>query len=193
MTTVGEVDFLGDEDARRRLLRWSLVLLGIGLASGALVVLTRLGVHGTGVGDDAAWLRILGPGLAPVVWIAAFVFVTLVSLPVHELVHAALFRLLGGPGTRVRFGYQDGMLYATCPGLILTRARFCAVLAGPAVVVSALLLVLGFVFDVPLMVCAAFALHLSGCAGDLFAIWLAARTPHCTHCQDTERGVRLLG
>ena len=53
--------------------------------------------------------------------------------------------------------------------------------------------VLGYVFDVPLMVCAAFALHLSGCAGDLFAIWLAARTPHCTHCQDTERGVRLLG
>ncbi|WP_307739539.1 metalloprotease family protein [uncultured Parolsenella sp.] len=193
MTTVGEVDFLGDEDTRRRLLRWSLVLLGTGLASVVLVMLIRLGVHGAAVGEDSAWLGVLGPGLAPVVWIADLAFATLVSLPVHELVHAALFRLLGGPGARVRFGYQDGMLYATCPGLILTRARFCVVLAGPAVVVSALLLVSGFVFDVPLMGCAAFALHLPGCAGDLLAIWLVARTPHCTHCQDTERGVRLLG
>ncbi|WP_154027127.1 DUF3267 domain-containing protein [Olsenella uli] len=185
MTTLAEVDFLGDERLRTRLVRWSFVVLGAGAAAGLalgmlccfepLVEFSRFGAWGA-----AGWLCLLA-------------VISLGVLPVHEFVHGALFRLLGGRGTRVRYGFQSGMLYATCPGLVLARARFLAVLAGPAVVLSACLLGAGARLGLPLLGYAAFVLHLSGCSGDLLAVWLIACEPACTHCEDTEAGVRLLG
>lgn len=193
MTVVGEIDFLEDDVVRGRLVRWSLALLAIGALVGAALALSLAALGAGRVGDDPAWLLAFDGGARQLVWFALLVVAFVASLPVHELVHAALFRLFGGPGTRVRFGCQSGMLYAACPGLVLTRGRFCVVLAGPALVVSALLVAGGYAAGVPSLGLVAFTAHLSGCAGDLLAIWLAIRTPRCTHCEDTERGVRFLG
>lgn len=184
MRTLFDIDFLADEALRRRLAALSLALLAAGAALVALLV--AAGVLPSAC--EAALL--LGRGVLP--WAAALVALTLVSMPVHELVHGALFRLLGGPGTRVRYGHAAGMLYAGCPGLVLSRARFCMVLLGPAALLSALLLVLPCVLGYPLLGAIACVFHLSSCAGDVLAAALALREPSCTHVQDTEEGVRLL-
>ena len=176
MVELLDIDFMGDERLRARLMRWSLVILACGLV--ATFVATPL------LTSDV----ILHPLLALVLLAS----VTLVSLPVHELVHALFFRLLGGRGVRVRFGYADGMLYAGCPGLVLTRGRFLVVLLAPTVVLTVALVLLGIVFDLLFIALIAASFHLSGCAGDLLAAWIIAREPACTHCQDTKVGVRLL-
>lgn len=184
MRTLFDIDFLADEALRRRLAALSLALLAAGAALVALLVAAGM-LPGA---REAASL--LGRGVLP--WVVVLVALTLVSMPVHELVHGALFRLLGGPGTRVRYGHAAGMLYAGCPGLVLSRARFCVVLLGPAVLLSALLLALPCALGYPLLGAIACVFHLSSCAGDVLAAALALAEPACTHVQDTEAGVRLL-
>ena len=184
MTCLLDIDFLADDALRGRLAAWSLALLVAPCALIALLV--ALGVlPGEGEADV-----LLGGGVLP--WVAALAAVTLVSMPVHELVHGALFCLMGGRGTRVRYGHAAGMLYAGCPGLVLTRRRFVAVLLGPAVVLGTALLAVPCALGFALLGALAAALHLSSCAGDVLACALALRMPGCTHVQDTERGVRLL-
>lgn len=187
MTTFAELDFLGDEGLQRRLVRWSFALLGAGVALGA-------GLWLGGAFDVAGEMGALRVGGMPpaLVWLALLVLVSVGVLPVHELVHGALFRLFGGPDTRVTFGAQAGMLYAGCPGLVLPRGRFCVVLAGPAVLLSSALIVVCAAFGFPALGYVAFVLHLAGCSGDLLALYRVLGDARCTHCEDTERGVRLL-
>lgn len=187
MTAVGELDFLGDEGLQRRLVRWSFALLGAGGVVGA-------GLWLAGTFDVAGEMGALRLGGIPptLVWLVLLALVSVGVLPVHELVHGALFRLFGGPGTRVTFGAQAGMLYAGCPGLVLPRGRFCVVLAGPVALLSGALLAVPAEFGLPCLGYVAFVLHLAGCSGDLLALCRVLGDARCTHCEDTERGVRLL-
>lgn len=183
--TLGDIDFFGDAALRQRLVRVSVWLL---LGGAALAVMLSV-VAGAGVIEEMLAL----PGdWGAVMWPLAMIALSVVALPVHELVHALLMRVLGGPGTRVSFGYQAGMLYAGCPGLVLSKPRFVAVLLAPAVLVTAALLGLGLVLGYPFMTIWAAVLHLSGCSGDILAADAILRERACTHCRDTERGVELL-
>lgn len=183
--TLGDIDFFGDAALRQRLVRVSVWLL----LGGAALAVTLSVVAGVGVIEEMLAL----PGdWGAVMWPLAMIALSVVALPVHELVHALLMRVLGGPGTRVSFGYQAGMLYAGCPGLVLSKPRFVAVLLAPAVLVTAALLGLGLVLGYPFMTIWAAVLHLSGCSGDILAADAILRERACTHCRDTERGVELL-
>lgn len=183
--TLGDIDFFGDDALRQRLVRASAWLLigGVALAVALSVV------AGTGVIEE---MRALPGGWGAALWPLAMAALSVAALPVHELVHALFMRVLGGPGTRVSFGYQAGMLYAGCPGLVLSKPRFVAVLLAPAVLVTAALLGLGLVLGYPFMTLWAAVLHLSGCSGDILAAGAILRERACTHCRDTERGVELL-
>lgn len=183
--TLGDIDFFGDDALRQRLVYVSVWLL----LGGAALAVTLSVVAGAGVIEEMLAL----PGdWGAVMWPLAMIALSVVALPVHELVHALLMRVLGGPGTRVNFGYQAGMLYAGCPGLVLSKPRFVAVLLAPAVLVTAALLGLGLVLGYPFMTIWAAVLHLSGCSGDILAAGSILRERACTHCRDTERGVELL-
>ncbi|MGO5239563.1 GNAT family N-acetyltransferase [Parolsenella sp. LCP21S3_E11] len=183
--TLGDIDFFGDAALRQRLVRVSVWLL----LGGAALAVTLSVVAGAGVIEEMLAL----PGdWGAVMWPLAMIALSVVALPVHELVHALLMRVLGGPGTRVSFGYQAGMLYAGCPGLVLSKPRFVAVLLAPAVLVTAALLGLGLMLGYPFMTIWAAVLHLSGCSGDILAADAILRERACTHCRDTERGVELL-
>ena len=186
MTPIRDIDFLGDESLQRRLVRLSLAILGATAALGVALYLA-------GVFDFPAEARRFAGVGGWVMWLAVTAIIYFAVLPVHELVHAALFRLFGGAGTRVRFGFQPGMLFAGSPGLVLARGRFCVVLAGPAVVLSVALLAAPAALGLPLLGYVVFALHLSGCVGDLLAIAYALSEPRCARVEDTEFGVRLLG
>lgn len=183
--TLGDIDFFGDDALRQRLVRASAWLL---IGGAALAVVLSV-VAGTGVIEE---MRALPGDWGPALWPLAMAALSVVALPVHELVHALFMRVLGGPGTRVSFGCQAGMLYAGCPGLVLSKARFVAVLLAPTVLVTAALLGLGLVLGYPFMTLWAAVLHLSGCSGDILAAGAILRERACTHCRDTERGVELL-
>ena len=183
--TLGDIDFFGDDALRQRLVRASAWLL---IGGGALAVALSV-VAGTGVIEE---MRALPGDWGAALWPLAMAALSAVALPVHELVHALFMRVLGGPDTRVSFGYQAGMLYAGCPGLVLSKPRFVAVLLAPTVLVTAALLGLGLVLGYPFMTLWAAVLHLSGCSGDILAAGAILRERACTHCRDTERGVELL-
>ena len=183
--TLGDIDFFGDDALRQRLVRASAWLL----IGGAALAVALSVVAGTGVIEE---MRALPGGGGGALWPLAMAALSVAALPVHELVHALFMRVLGGPGTRVSFGYQAGMLYAGCPGLVLSKPRFVAVLLAPAVLVTAALLGLGLVLGYPFMTLWAAVLHLSGCSGDILAAGAILRERACTHCRDTERGVELL-
>lgn len=184
--TLGDIDFFGDDALRQRLVRASAWLL----IGGAALAVALSVVAGTGVIEE---MRALPGDWDAAMWPLAMAALSVVALPVHELVHALFMRVLGGPGTRVSFGYQAGMLYAGCPGLVLSKPRFVAVLLAPTVLVTAALLGLGLVLGYPFMTLWAAVLHLSGCSGDILAAGAILRERACTHCRDTERGVELLG
>lgn len=183
--TLGDIDFFGDDALRQRLVRASAWLL----IGGAALAVALSVVAGTGVIEE---MRALPGDWDAAMWPLAMAALSVVALPVHELVHALFMRVLGGPGTRVSFGYQAGMLYAGCPGLVLSKPRFVAVLLAPTVLVTAALLGLGLVLGYPFMTLWAAVLHLSGCSGDILAAGAILRERACTHCRDTERGVELL-
>ena len=183
--TLGDIDFFGDDALCQRLVRASAWLL----IGGAALAVALSVVAGTGVIEE---MRALPGDWGAAMWPLAMAALSAVALPVHELVHALFMRVLGGPGTRVSFGYQAGMLYAGCPGLVLSKARFVAVLLAPTVLVTAALLGLGLVLGYPFMTLWAAVLHLSGCSGDILAAGAILRERACTHCRDTERGVELL-
>lgn len=185
MRTLGDIDFFGDDALRQRLVRASAWLL----IGGAALAVALSVVAGTGVIEE---MRALPGDWGAALWPLAMVALSIVALPVHEFVHALFMRVLGGPGTRVSFGYQAGMLYAGCPGLVLSKPRFVAVLLAPTVLVTAALLGLGLVLGYPFMTLWAAVLHLSGCSGDILAAGAILRERACTHCRDTERGVELL-
>lgn len=157
------------------MLQWSLVVL---LAT-IVVVVTMVAAGWPGLLRSVASL-----GLGTVA--------CLVALPVHELVHAAAFKLLGGRGCRISFGYEAGCLYTRTDDLVLTRGRFVAVLVAPSVVLTLALVGLGVATAWPVAGVLAAGLHLTGCTGDLAMAWEIVTTPGVTHVQDTDSGCRLL-
>lgn len=175
MTCFDELDILGDESLRERMVRWSATVLvaTVVLVAFALVV---------------AW-----PGLLRAAMQLAGGFAAcLVVLPVHELVHGAAFKLLGGPEVKVSFGHAAGCLYTRTNDAVLSRRRFVAVLLAPSVALTVLLVGVGAALGAMAGGILAAGLHLTGCTGDLIMVAAIAREPRARWVQDTESGCRLL-
>ena len=189
---LGELNFLEEDETRRALLRLSYWLLGVSAALGAALLLA-------GVFDVPGELAVLREatglsfGLAISAWGALLLVASVVALPVHELIHGACFKLMGGGRAKVAYGFSAGMFYAGCPGVTFTRAAYVVVLLAPASLLSVAMLAGGAALRLPLLGYAIFAFHLAGCAGDLYATWRIHKTPACTHCEDTACGIKLLG
>lgn len=177
MTLLRDIDVLGDEALQQRITRWSAAVAVAGLALAAVVgALTLPG------GSE--------PAFAPGWWLALVVGVVL-PLPVHELVHAAAFKLLA-PGCHVSFGAQLGFLYTKTDGVVLPRGRMVVVLLAPTVLVTAATAAVPLWAGCPVLACALAAIHLSGCMGDVLMARAAVAEPGCTHVRDTDRGIELL-
>ena len=174
METIADIDLMGDERLRELMTLLSLLVLVVGL-----LVALALGLAAPAEPLDFAWLL-------------ALAVVSVASLVVHELIHAASFKLLGGRSARVSFGARDGLIYTSAAGSVLPRARFVGVLLAPTVVLSAALLGACCALGLPLLGWCLFALHLSGCVGDLLMAGRIVRARDCTHVRDTEYGCELL-
>lgn len=104
MRKIADIDVLADAVLQARMVRLSLLMLAAGLAAAVLVLVAEGG-------------RELGLG-----WLLALAVASVASLPAHELVHGAAFKLLC-PGARVSFGVKDAFLYTSASGAVVPRGR----------------------------------------------------------------------
>ncbi len=174
MTTAESVDFLSDEPWLASVARASLAVAAVGTVA------------------DMVWALLFPTEPLGAGWLLAVVAATLVALPVHELVHGAAFKLVGGKDVSVRFGYASpGMLYTCADGAVLPRRAFVGVLLAPAAVVSAAFVACGLCFSAPLAGFTCLWLHLSGCTGD-FAMARRIARSSVPYVRDTKEGFDLV-
>ena len=173
MRTIADIDILDNEPLQARVVRLSLVII-VATVLAAVFLAFALG----GEKLDVWW------------WVALAVG-SFVALPVHELVHAAAFKLLC-PGSHVSFGFKDAFLYTKTDGAVLRRGRMVAVLLAPALLVTAVLAALMLAAGLPVLAALLAGIHLSGCSGDILMTAAALRERLCTHVRDTETGITLL-
>lgn len=184
MRTVKEVNFFKDETLRKKIFWLSMLILLVPLAFYILLLI------GKQLNFWLAWDLLGSYEPSYMDWVLALV-IFLVALPIHELIHAAFFKLFRPQG-HITFGFSSGMFYAGCFGEIFTRSQICVVLLAPAVVITVVLAICAATTGLPAIFVEALVLHLSGCAGDFMGVWTIAHTPECTHCEDTDFGIRLL-
>lgn len=173
MRVLTDIDVLGDAAFQARMTALSLAVL-VATALAAALLAAAPGAERPGV-----W------------WWAALVAGSALALPVHELVHAAAFRLLC-PGCRVSFGCRGAFLYTRAEGALMARRRMVAVLLSPTVLVSAALAAAALCAGLPVLAALLVGIHLSGCAGDILMAATVLRERSCTHALDTETGMTLL-
>ena len=173
MRTIADIDILGNEPFQARVAQLSLVVI---VAAVLAAVVLGLAVDGEKL--DVWWWVALAAG-------------SFVALPVHELVHAAAFKLLCH-GCTVSFGFQDAFLYTKTDGAVLRRGRMVCVLLAPSVLVTAVLAALALGACLPVLAVLLAGIHLSGCAGDILMAVACLREGACTHVRDTETGITLL-
>lgn len=168
-----DIDLLDDERLQASMAAASLWILVIGILFGVLGA------------------TVLPHEPITIIWFILLVAVSLVALPVHELVHALAFKLFSGGRARIRFGFSNWMLYTMAPGCMLPRIRFCAVLLAPSVVVTMALGFVPAVLGYPLLGWFVAVVHLSGCTGDMAYVRIILGEPRAMWVEDTERGIAL--
>ncbi len=125
-----------------------------------------------------------------IILLLSMVFLTLL---LHELVHAAFFKLLGPKHIRVIFGFSHGFAFAGAPNAWLPRGRYLVVGMGPALVISAACLLGMYLLPAqaaPLVYTTAL-INASGSVGDYYISYRILRSPPGTLVRDT--GVEFIG
>lgn len=197
MRRIGDIHTFEDRALQRWMTRASFAVLG---ATAVLSVglMVALGACAPGALDrplagvlgiaPLAWFALCG-------WFAAFAVATFALLAVHELVHAALFKLFAPRGVRITFGanWKVGMLYACAEGVVYTRRQYLVIALGPSVAVTAAVLAWAIAAGCPVLAVGIAGVHLCGCTGDWYYVRTILRNPAVTHCEDTTWGMRLFG
>ena len=168
-----DIELLEDVQLQAQMSAWSLWIMLVGVLVG---VLLAVGIPHEPV---TPW------------WFVALVVVSVVALPVHELTHAAAFKVMTGFEARITFGFSNWMLYTASPGTMLPRVQFCVVLLAPSLVVTALLCLCLVAAGMPLLGWFCAVIHLAGCTGDIGYVRIIASEPTANLVQDTERGIAL--
>ena len=188
MAKIGEIRIFEDERFRAQMVRASGFVVALGVA--ASLAWHALSASGLLLPFEIAGMAADGaPGIGA--WLAALVAGTLAPLGVHEHVHAALFKLVAPPDTRIGFGadLKQGMLYASAEGVVYTRGRYLAIALAPTVVVTACLVGVGAALAWPLWTLVTVFIHLAGCTGDWGYARAIRRDRSIAYCEDTSWGV----
>ena len=88
-----------------------------------------------------------------------------VLLVVHELIHGFFFKIFGDAKTKVKFGFKNGMAYATSPGSFYSRGKMLIIaLAG---------------------------IHAASCIGDFYMSYVLISQKEEILVEDTEVGLNI--
>lgn len=108
-------------------------------------------------------------------------------ISIHELIHGLFFKVFSDTG-KVKFGFKNGMAYATNPGTKYTWWQFLIIVLAPCVFIS---LVLYGAYQMTWIngtfFVAMASLHFSGCVGDLWYALLIMKYGD-KYYEDTEVG-----
>lgn len=121
--------------------------------------------------------------------VALLLVAYIVIIIFHELIHGLFFKVFHLEG-KVKFGFKNGMAYATSPNSYYTKGQFAVIILAPFMVISTLLIIayyltiLSAIFFVLLA-----ALHAASCVGDFYFIYLIYRAPKGSLIMDTEVGL----
>ncbi|MBC1288191.1 DUF3267 domain-containing protein [Listeria welshimeri] len=143
-----------------------------------VLVLTVLGLAFSGGFEIAN-------GFAGVIWLCLGY---LLSLVIHEGVHGIFFKAFHPEG-KVKFGFKNGMAYATSPGSFYTKSQFFIISIAPFIVLTGLFIFLRFLGVNEAVIYLNFALHTSGCVGDFYYCILLLNRPTGILVEDTEKGI----
>lgn len=188
MQVIGRIDFFDDEALRKKLFRLSLLLM-----LPAIVLMFVQGIYsGSHTSADETLFNVFPEGFEFLEWLLVLALVSIAILPIHELIHGLFFKLVGRPGLHVTYGFKSGMLYAGCPGEVFPKASMAIVLVAPTFFITAICLVVTFISGYTMLCLAIMFTHLSGCTGDLIALWTLYKAQDCTYCEDTSYGLKLL-
>ncbi len=91
-----------------------------------------------------------------------------VLLPIHELIHAAAYKIVGAPNVGFGADFKKLVFYAVADQFMIDRKKFMFVALAPFVVISTALIVLFSLSSFPsnLIFLSAIILHTGGCFGD---------------------------
>ena len=110
-------------------------------------------------------------------------------LIIHELIHGMCFKVFNPQGT-VKFGFKNGMAYATSPNSYYTKRQFSIICLAPFILLS---LGLYGLYATHLISPTSFiflgAIHGSGCIGDFYWAYLLVKAPKDVLVEDTEVGI----
>lgn len=108
---------------------------------------------------------------------------------IHELIHGLFFKHFDKDG-KVKYGFKNGLAYATNPGALYKKSQFYIIILAPFVIISVLLtlgLALGWLNNVAYVLLA--SLHGGACIGDFYWTYLVAKEPKDVYVEDTEAGM----
>lgn len=112
-------------------------------------------------------------------------------LTIHELIHGIFFKLFQ-PERKVKFGFKNGMAYATSPNSFYTKIQFSIICLAPFVLISLALFICYLSGWIPTSSFVFLsALHGAGCVGDFYLIYLVITAPKKAKIEDTEQGINL--
>ncbi|CQR47146.1 hypothetical protein BN1058_01437 [Paraliobacillus sp. PM-2] len=118
-------------------------------------------------------------------------FVTFfVILIIHESIHGLFFKLFK-PDVKVKFGFKNGVAYATSPGAIYSKDKFIVICLMPFILITLLLYSFYLSGVNGIFLYFLFAMHTGGCVGDFYFFYLLLKQKNSTHVEDTEQGFKL--
>lgn len=115
----------------------------------------------------------------------------IILILMHEGIHGVFFKLLNKEA-KVKYGYQNGLAYATSPNTLYSKRAFIQIIGAPFVLISInifIFVVMGLldVWSGWLL----FSLHGGSCIGDFYMTWLLLRQNGDIYVMDTEKGMDL--
>lgn len=123
--------------------------------------------------------------LDPFLWLVEMFAI----IVIHEGIHGLFFKLFNPKG-KVKFGFKQGMAYATSPGSMYSKSKFLIILLAPFVLITFALYGLYVIHWMPRFIFILFAaFHTSACVGDFYFSYLILRTPKGIYVEDTEQGI----
>lgn len=208
MRKIGDIHVFEDQAFLHAIKRDSILVFELGIVAGVLwgCAMTALREFHNAplmpfeLGDvlgtwGLALMGVEGEASVNLVWWFSLAVGIAASLLMHELVHAFFFKQFAPSNTHISFGanMKTGMVYASAPDVVFSRAQYEVIALAPSIVVTALVVALGFGFAWPLWTLIIAVAHLSGCTGDWEYVRAMRRDARITHCRDTEWGVEFYG
>lgn len=122
--------------------------------------------------------------------IIIFFITYFIMMVCHEFIHGIFFKIFK-PNAKIKYGFKNGMAYATNPGAIYTKKQYTTIIIMPFVIISIILYLLSFLSINHLFLFLLFAMHTAGCIGDFYYCLLLLKRRKEIFLEDTEIGFNI--